>query len=368
MIQLTFKQPASIDTQRNYVSAVQAGVPYLMTNYQVGQSIPQEACSRLEPYRNVNAYEGQPLKDHSLLILWLAGMGDTISFAPALLSLQQQYPQARIDLLTIPVLYEILQSAGFTGTMVPYPAPTKVAEAYDYFLPLEELGRDPAHLRLDSIDFAAKLLGQPSGLAAPTFSIDAAAREKMKLPPAPLIRAGLQIKGLSPLRTYPSDLLAQVLRGLVHGGYEVHLLGAEGDCAAPSAPPRLYNDCGKTTTFSETAALVEQMQVMICPDSYLLHLAGALQIPTVAIFSTIAPRLRVSRYPSVTALAPDLPCAPCSVVQDDRCPIGHPECVALRSASVSPEVILKTVQTLILDQLAREDAAASPSQTSNELL
>ena len=33
MIQLTFKQPAMIDTQRNYVSAVQADVPYLMTNY-----------------------------------------------------------------------------------------------------------------------------------------------------------------------------------------------------------------------------------------------------------------------------------------------------------------------------------------------
>ena len=368
MIQLTFKQPANIDTQRHCVSAVQAGVPYLMTNYHVGQSIPREVCSRLEPYENVQAYEGQPLDHRSLLILWLAGMGDTISFAPALLSLQQQHPQARIDLLTIPVLYEILQSAGFRGTVVSYPALTEVTEAYDYFLPLEEIGRDPACLQLDSIDFAAKLLGQPAGLAPPTFLIDEAARKKMRLPAGPLIRAGIQVKGLSPLRTYPSDLLAQVLRGLVRGGYEVHLLGAADDCPAPSAPPRLYNDCGKTATFSETAALVEQMQVMICPDSYLLHLAGVLRIPTVAVFSTIAPHLRVSRYLSVVALAPDLPCSPCSVVQDDRCPMGHSECVALRTAPVSPEVILKTAQSLILDCLAREDVAPPQSQPTNEQL
>ena len=103
------------------------------------------------------------------------------------------------------------------------------------------------------------------------------------------------------------------------------------DCPAPAAPPLLFNDCGKTANFAETVALVEQMEGMICPDSYLMHLAGALAIPTVAIFSTIPPHLRVSAYPCVSALAPDTPCAPCLVIEDAKCPLGHPECVALRS-------------------------------------
>lgn len=77
---------------------------------------------------------------------------------------------------------------------------------------------------------------------------------------------------MSPIRTYPAGLLALVLRGLVRSGYEVRLMGEESDCPAP---PLLYNDCGRTTTFAETVALVEQMQVVICPDSYLMHLAGA---------------------------------------------------------------------------------------------
>ena len=70
------------------------------------------------------------------------------------------------------------------------------------------------------------------------------------------------------------------------------------------------NDCGKTANFAETVALVEQMDGMIRPDSYLMHLAGALGIPTVAVFSTIPPHLRVSAYPRVAALAPDTACAP----------------------------------------------------------
>lgn len=356
MIRLVFSQPANIDTQRNYIAAVASGVPYLMTNYHVGRCVPRTACSEAAPYESDRPYEGEPLRTRSLLIHWLAGLGDTLTFAPALLSLQANNPNARIDLLTIPVLFEILSAAGFKGNMIKYPAEADAVERYDHFLPLEEDAADPDYLRLGSIDFRAKQLHQPSGLGPASFRIDDATREKMRLPASALIRVGMQVRGLSPIRTYPSDLLAEVLRGLVRHGYEVHLLGGPGDCAAPAAPPLLFNDCGKTASFAETVALVEQMEGMICPDSYLMHLAGALAIPTVAIFSTIPPHLRVSAYPSVSALAPDTACAPCLVIEDDKCPLGHPECVALRSPAVSPQVILETVQRVVVGRLSQQSA------------
>ena len=170
-----------------------------------------------------------------------------------------------------------------------------------------------------------------------------------------MIRVGIQVRGLSPLRTYPSDLMAEVMRSLVRGGYEVHLMGLEEDCNAPSAPPLLYNDCGRTTSFGETVALVQQMQAMICPDSFLMHLAGSMSIPTVAIFSTIAPRLRISSYRSVVGLIPDIPCAPCSAIDDENCPIGHPECVAFRTPNVSPKTILATLEKLVIESLCAEN-------------
>jgi len=356
MIRLVFNQPANIDTRRNYIAAVAPGVRYLMTNYHVGRCVPRSGYSEAAPYESARPYEGQPLGTRSLLIHWLAGLGDTLTFAPALLSLQANNPDARIDLLTIPVLYEILSAAGFRGNMIAYPAEVDAVERYDCFLPLEEDGKDPDYLRLGSIDFRAKQLRQPRGLGPASFQIDDATRERMRLPTSPLIRVGVQVRGLSPIRTYPSDLLAEVLRGLVRHGYEVHLLGGPDDCAAPAAPPLLFNDCGKTANFAETVALIEQMEGMICPDSYLMHLAGALAIPTVAIFSTIPPHLRVSAYPSVSALAPDTACAPCLVIEDHKCPLGHPECVALRSPTVSPQVILETVKRVVVGRLSQHSA------------
>jgi ADP-heptose:LPS heptosyltransferase len=356
MIRLVFNQPANIDTQRNYIAAVAPSVPYLMTNYHVGRCVPQSACSEAAPYESSRIYDGEPLGTRSLLIHWLAGLGDTLTLAPALLSLQASNPHARIDILTIPVLFEILAAAGFNGNMIPYPAEVDTVERYDCYLALEEDGGDPDYLRLGSIDFRAKQLHQPQGLGPASFQIGGAAREKMRLPAGPRIRVGLQVRGLSPIRSYPPDLLAEVLRGLVRHGYEVHLLGGADDCPAPAAPPLLFNDCGKTANFAETAALVEQMDGMICPDSYLMHLAGALAIPTVAIFSTIPPHLRVSAYPSVSALAPDTPCAPCLAIEDDKCPLGHPECVALRSPTVSPQVILETVERVVAGRLSAQSA------------
>ncbi len=350
MIRLVFNQPANIDMQRDYIAAV----PYVMTNYHVGRCVPRSACSEAAPHETDRTYEGERLGTRSLLIHWLAGLGDTLTFAPALLSLRANNPDARVDLLTIPVLYEILAAAGFRGNMIKYPAEVDAVERYDCFLPLEGDSKDPDYLHLGSIDFRAKQLRQPQGLGPASFQIDDATRERMRLSAGPLIRVGIQVGGLSPIRTYPSDLLAEVLRGLVRHGYEVHLLGGPGDCPAPAAPPLLFNDCGKTATFAETVALVEQMEGMICPDSYLMHLAGALAIPTIAIFSTIPPHLRVSAYPSVSALAPDTPCAPCLVIDDAKCPLGHPECIALRSPTVSPQVILETIKHMVVGRLSRQ--------------
>jgi heptosyltransferase-2 len=51
-------------------------------------------------------------------------------------------------------------------------------------------------------------------------------------------------------------------------------------------------------------ALSMQSDLLICPDSAALHIAGALDIPTLAIFGPTDPRARVNHYPTVVALWP----------------------------------------------------------------
>lgn len=61
----------------------------------------------------------------------------------------------------------------------------------------------------------------------------------------------------------------------------------------------------------ETAAFMQQIDLVICPDSALLHLAGALNKKTVAIFGPIPPQSRVNHYPNCTAVYRKLACSFC---------------------------------------------------------
>ncbi|MCH7701136.1 MAG: hypothetical protein IID37_05570 [Planctomycetes bacterium] len=114
----------------------------------------------------------------------------------------------------------------------------------------------------------------------------------------------------------------------------------------------MYNACGTTATFNDTIAYLEQMDALIATDSFLMHLGGALEIPTVALMSTVPARLRCSRYPSITPLEPDFPCAPCMMTTEERCPEGFDDCHALRSPSMRPARVFRTLERILLPTAA----------------
>ncbi|MCG3137254.1 MAG: hypothetical protein HJJLKODD_01097 [Phycisphaerae bacterium] len=347
MVQITFQHPVSLDTQRGYTARCRAGQPYLLTQYHFRECLPAADYLDHQPYRPSSPYRRLSLGNQSLLILWLAGLGDTLTFAPALMVLQQQNPQARIDLLTLPPLFDIVRELGFTGQLLNYPATPAEVESYDYFLPLEELSKFAGRQEKDAIDFFAEQLGVTIRNDQPTVSI-ADRKSHQQLPDARgRRRIGVQVSSLSPLRTYPAGHLAKLLRLLVQNGDEVHLIGQAGDCDAPTAPPLLHNHCGQTPTFSDLVALVRQLDLLIAPDSYLMHLGGLLQLPTIALMSTIPARLRTTHYPAVTAIEPALECAPCMVVEDQHCPLGHPYCLAMDTWPLCPENIFHQLQQLL---------------------
>lgn len=61
----------------------------------------------------------------------------------------------------------------------------------------------------------------------------------------------------------------------------------------------------------ETAAFMQQCDLVICPDSALLHLAGALGKKTVTIFGPIPPQSRINHYPNCEVVYRHLPCSFC---------------------------------------------------------
>lgn len=63
----------------------------------------------------------------------------------------------------------------------------------------------------------------------------------------------------------------------------------------------------------EIAALMLECDLVLCPDSSILHLAGALDIPTVSIFTKTYPPSRINYYPNTVALwdGESIPGCPC---------------------------------------------------------
>ncbi|MBD3268448.1 hypothetical protein GF373_17410 [bacterium] len=78
-----------------------------------------------------------------------------------------------------------------------------------------------------------------------------------------------------------------------------------------------FEDCSsyvaKDWPVRKLGALLALTNLLICPDSGLLHLAAALDVKTVGIFGPTDPRARVNLYPHATAVWPGetLQCSPC---------------------------------------------------------
>lgn len=104
--------------------------------------------------------------------------------------------------------------------------------------------------------------------------------------------------------------------------------------------------------FAESAAILATMDAAIVPDSSLCHLAGALGIPTVALFGPFHWQQRTSWSPSIHAIQGHAPCAPCHHHGWD----GHPfptsqpchqsgACTAL--ANLTPERIFAKLKQIL---------------------
>lgn len=120
-------------------------------------------------------------------------------------------------------------------------------------------------------------------------------------------------------RDVPLERFKQIVRGLEQTtDFKTLFLVFTHD--SDSAPARQTNweninraFSMKNFTVRQIAAFMHYCDLVICPDSAILHLAGALDVPTLTFFGPTDPRARVNHYPKAVALwsGMDLKCCPC---------------------------------------------------------
>jgi heptosyltransferase-2 len=121
----------------------------------------------------------------------------------------------------------------------------------------------------------------------------------------------------------------------------VILLGGKEDAVianeiASTDPIKIYNACGKFN-LNESADLVRKSGLLVTHDTGMMHIAAALQKPTVSVWGNTVPEFGMDAYYGNYEIEhakfgiQDLPCRPCSKIGYDKCPLKHFKCMELHN-------------------------------------
>lgn len=296
-----------------------------------------------------------------LTILCPGGIGDMVVLRAVLNVMAEQYPGLRFHIASTSFDYEIFGDL-VEKTSV-YPLPMDVVEAYDYLVSIEDIRRQSKHqelfdcfaeiLRVDLPDdmhdhFKLSIPDADRRLAAYRTSV-----------PGDRPKVGIQLKSAAHYRSYPAFMNALVALELTDPGnrrqsdmlYDVFLLGSfdqriswkrDGEACEP--PPHVHDLCGVDHRFREMAAIVDQMDVMLCPDSAYMHIAAMLDVPTLALFSVTEGQTRTGYYSDkLMFIQGEAECAPCmNVASMPAC--GERFCRAM--TSISPYYVADVIDAL----------------------
>ncbi|MDP1614136.1 MAG: tetratricopeptide repeat-containing glycosyltransferase family protein [Sulfuritalea sp.] len=219
-------------------------------------------------------WQGESLTDRSLLIWPEQGLGDEIQFVRYLPLLKARGPK-HLTLVCKPPLKRLFAAQSLADSVIDTDdwRPEMIA-GYDYWcyplsLPLH-FGTTPEHIPA-TIPY---LVAEPERMA----------RWAMRLPQA-RFRVGLVWKGnpthrndanrslpslatLAPLWSLPGIAFVSLQKG-----------AGEDEAGAPPITQPLFHPGSEMADFADSAAILGQLDLLICVDTAVAHLAGALGIP-----------------------------------------------------------------------------------------
>ena len=143
-----------------------------------------------------------------------------------------------------------------------------------------------------------------------------------------------------PYYTELAQQLADVARIIIVGGIDDGELAR----AIVAAVPRAVDATGHLSLLA-SAELIRRASVIVTNDSAPMHLASAMQTPTVAIFGPTVPAFGFGPLSpkAIVVGHPSLPCRPCDRHGPQKCPLGHWRCML----ELAPTAIAEHVRSLL---------------------
>ena len=254
-----------------------------------------------------------------ILLMRAGGFGDLTLLTPVPRELTRRWPTCHISVCTMSHYAPVLQGLPFVDDTPRYPMTLEAANTYDAWVWFENaVERNPCARILHMTDLFAEITGLKTGWPEadrrPAYAITP--REigwAMEQYPRNVVqrRLSIHVGASAHCRKYHPDKLRQVVFNLLGKGWEVFLLGAPGEAETDPKVKTLHNLTAVGLTFRQSCAVAAGSDCLLGADSAFVHIAGALDLPCVALYGPFPWELRTLYSPSVTAISGVGSCAPC---------------------------------------------------------
>ncbi|UTH73294.1 lipopolysaccharide heptosyltransferase II [Chromobacterium sp. IIBBL 290-4] len=147
-----------------------------------------------------------------------------------------------------------------------------------------------------------------------------------------------------PAKRWPARHFAELAKRFDEAGYSVWLFGSPkdkeiGEDIARLAEGKTLNLCG-ATGLEEAIDLMGWVDLAVCNDSGLMHVAAALDKPIVALYGSSSPDFTPPLSDRAAIVSLNLDCSPCF---ERVCPYGHTHCLE----NLQPEMAWQAARQLL---------------------
>jgi ADP-heptose:LPS heptosyltransferase len=315
---ITLPEPVTISS----TDTIKAG-GYIAENLNGAQLIARCGDGTMTPLTETRPFdEKKDWNGKKILIVRAGGFGDLVNLTPVLREIKKRWPNAIIDVSSIGDYGTVLENLSFVDSLVKYPIAVDVANTYDAWVFFEKaIEKNPRAEKVHMTDLFAEIVGLTktgafsdwTDFKQPAYCVTGpeASWAQVQFPRKPGVRRlVVQVGTSAECRIYPMWYLEQVVNALAQKGFEIFLIDKPGTLSVQSTD-KIKNLSGMGLTFRQSAAVLNTADVFLGSDSAFAHIAGALEIPAVALFGPFPWKLRTAYSPSITAIQGVGKCSPC---------------------------------------------------------
>jgi len=320
----------------------------------------------------------------------LGGIGDVLMSTPSLKALKDEWPNCKITYATDfnyanNALVEVLEHNPYLDKIIAY----QTVNSYRFDLVVDITSvcineerltckNKERHVR-NRIDIFAESIGvnlESSGFM-PIYKVTNEelnwAKEKIERIVYPRKRNNLKIIGIQPSassinRSWPIEKVRELVNKLNKFDNTFIIVFTDEKSKELWNFPNVANI--KNYSISCVSALINETDLMVTPDSGLMHIAGALGKNTIAIFGSTDPESRINHYPNTIAINKKFKCSPCwydhspcnstfmcmkSITSSEVLEVINNSNILLRNKSVNETLIEEKIEEKILEEEEEEE-------------